>query len=55
MFGTIVIHWSGGVIVMTNLPSPIALEIVNMIAFGAAGDGFDVATMTFHLIEVTAL
>ena len=44
MFGIIVIHWSGRVIVMTTLPSPIALNIVNMIACSVAGVGLTSVT-----------
>ena len=45
MFGTIVVHRSGGIIVMTALISPIILEVASMAAFSDTSDSSD--TMTF--------
>ena len=45
LFNITVIHWSGGVIVGTTFPSPIALVIVNMVAFSVVDGSFHVATI----------
>ena len=47
MFGTIVVHRSAGIIVMTALISPIILEVASMAAFSDTSDSSDIVTMTF--------